>query len=138
VVQKLRSLEPPVAEQLGVVGRDDQRLAAQHAAQVSRLRLPVQDEMAGVRSGLAGRPLRHVRLLCAEVYLAGDAEILDAEVAAYAVTVQVRLDVIVITIKAEVAVELAVVHVAWITDLGAPDLLAGFNIARKRGDARRR
>src|SRR5690349_18542253 len=94
--------------------------------------------MAGVRGGLPRRPLRHVWLLGTEINLAGDAEVFDAEVAAYAVAVQIRLDVIVVAVEAEVAVELAVVHVAGITDLGAPDLLAGLNIARKRSDARRR
>src|SRR5438132_4618523 len=105
---------------------------------MSRLRLPVVHEMTGVRGGFACRPLRHVRLLRAEIDLARDPIILDAEIAANAVAVQVRPDVVVVAVEAEIAIELSVIHVTRIADVGAPDLLAGFNVARKSGDAGRR
>ena len=55
--------------------------------------------------------------------------------AADAGLVQVRLEVLVVEVEADVAVELAVVVVAGIALDGAPDLLGRFGVA---GQARRR
>src|SRR6185503_16995475 len=52
-----------------------------------------------------------------------------------AVAVQIGLDVLVVPIESEVAVELAIIGIARIADLRAPDVLAGFNIAREGGNA---
>ena len=63
-VDPVRPLEPPVAEQLGVVGGDDQRRPAVHrAGQPFDLLLAVEHEVAGVLGGLVEGRLRVVRLL---------------------------------------------------------------------------
>ena len=67
---------------------------------------------------------------------AGDAVVFDSDVAPRSVAVQVRLDVIVIgRVVAEVAIELAIVGVAGIADVRAPDLFAGLGVAREDGHA---
>ena len=62
---------------------------------------------------------------------AGDAVILEAEVAAVAVLMQMRLQIFEREVPADVAVKFAVDVVARISDLGAPDLLAGLDVAGK-------
>ena len=89
-VDPVRPLEPPVAEQLGVVGGHDQRRPAVHGAgQPFDLLLAVEHEVAGVLGRLVQGRLRVVGLLV--VGAAGDLVILDAEQAADAGLVQVRL-----------------------------------------------
>ena len=66
---------------------------------------------------------------------AGDLVVLDAEMAADAGLVQVRLEVFVIEVEADVAVEVAVVVVAGVALDGAPDLLGRFGVAGQGGDA---
>src|SRR5262245_13081715 len=48
---------------------------------------------------------------------------------------QERLDVAVVRVVAEVAVELAVIDIARIAFFSGPDLLAAFGVARERGDS---
>ena len=55
VIQELRALIPPVAEQLGVVGRHDHRRAVEDFRQAPELRHAGFEEMAGV---LVGGPER--------------------------------------------------------------------------------
>ena len=132
-VDPVRPLEPPVAEQLGVVGRDDQRRPVHRAGQPFDLLFAVEHEVAGVLGGLVQRGLGVVGLLV--VGAAGDLVILDAEQAADAGLVQVRLEILVIEVEADVAVEIAVVVVAGIAFDGAPDLLGRFGVAGQGGDA---
>ena len=85
-----------MAEQLGVVGRDDERRPAGHRpGDPLDLSLAVEHEVAGV----LGRPLhRHAAVvgrLRAEADRAGDAVVLDARVVPLAERVQVRPDVVV-------------------------------------------
>src|ERR1035437_4972234 len=46
-----------------------------------------------------------------------------------------RFDVVEIEVKADVAVEIAVTHIAGITFMFAPDLAGGIVVAPERGDA---
>ena len=49
----------------------------------------------------------------------------------------VGLDIVVLEIEPDIAVEIAVVSVAGVTFLRTPDLLGGFDIASERRDRRR-
>ena len=62
---------------------------------------------------------------------AGDLVILDAEVSADAGLVQVRPEVVVVEVEADVAVEVAVVVIAGVAFDGAPDLLGRLGVAAK-------
>src|SRR5207302_6894105 len=59
---------------------------------------------------------------------------LDAEMRADTAGVQVRLQVIVIEIETDVAVEIAIEVIARVAFNGAPDLLGGFRIASQDGN----
>ncbi len=123
-----------MAEQLGIVGRDDQARPAVHrAGQPFHLFLAIEHEVAGMLGSLVQGSLRIVGLLL--VGPAGNLEILDAQVAADAGLVQVGAQVFVIQIEADVAVKLAVLVIAGIAFDGAPDLLGGLGVAGQDGDA---
>jgi hypothetical protein len=60
----------------------------------------------------------------------------DADVAPHSVIVQVGFDVVVVGgIVAEIAVELAIVGIARVADLRAPDLLARLGVPGEDGDS---
>ena len=67
--------------------------------------------------------------------IAGDAKIFDAGEPALIGCGQVRFDVIEIEVEADVAIEFAVVDVAGVAFVFAPDLLGGIEVAAKGGDA---
>src|SRR5215475_1012138 len=105
---------------------------------MARLSLAIEHEISGVHRGLLRGPFGHVRRLFVERDFAGDAVIFDSDVAPHAVAVQVRPDVIVIgRVVAEVTIELTIVGIAGIADVGAPDLFAGLGVAREDGHASR-
>src|SRR5262249_12697667 len=79
-----------------------------------------------------------VELLLVERHLTGDPVALDADAAAHAVLVQVRADVLVARVPAQVPVELAVGGIAGVALVGAPHLAPGFQIAREHGRPARR
>ncbi len=122
-----------MAVQFGVVGGDDQRRPAGHGAgEPFDLLLAVEHEVAGVVRGPLQRRLRVVRLFL--VGAAGDLVVFDAEQAADARLVQVRPQVVVVEVEADVAVEVAVVVVAGVALDGAPDLLGRLGVAAEGGD----
>ena len=92
-----------MAEKLGVIGGEDERRAIHVAGQPFDLFFAVEHEVAGVLGGFFQGGLRVVRLLV--IAAAGDLVVLDAGVGADAGLVQVRLDVVVIEIEADVAVK---------------------------------
>ena len=133
-VDPVRSLEPPVAEQFGIVGSDDQRRPAVHrAGEPFDLLFAIEHEVAGVFGRFFQGRGRIVRLLV--IGAAGDLVILDAEMAADAGLVQVRPQIVEIEIEADIAVEITIVVVSGISFDGAPDLLGRFGIAGQGGDA---
>src|SRR5205085_3538188 len=92
----------------------------------------VEEKVRGVRLGALPGRVRVVRLLRPERDLAGDAVVLDAGVLPIAGGLDVRADVVVIEVPADVPVELAVDGIAGIAVLGAPDLHRALRIARER------
>ena len=131
VIQELRPLIPPVAEQLGVVGRHQDGRAVEDFRQAPELRHAGVEEMARVLVGgpQGGRAVIHLLVGRA----AGDAIVLEAGEAALAGRGQVRLHVIQVEVEADVAVEVAVARVARVAGVPAPDLRG-----RNRGRGQRR
>ena len=85
--------------------------------------------------GLPHRPRAHVGLLVREVRAAAaDSVVLDPEVLPLPVGQEV-LEVRKRQLPADVLVELAVVEVAWVARLGAPDLARGLHVAPEEHDA---
>src|SRR5262249_46849300 len=64
----------------------------------------------------------------------GDLVILDAQQRTNAALMQVGLEIFVIEVETNVAVEVAVVVIAGVALDGAPDLLGGFGVAGQDGD----
>ena len=137
-VEEHRPLVPPVAVELGVVGADHDRHRAalcESFPQVFDLLGAVEEEVARMQLGAGAGRGRIVRLLCAQLDLAGDAEVLHAGVLPVAGRLDVRLDVLVIEVPADVAVELAVDRIARIAVLRTPHLHRTLRIAGERGHA---
>src|SRR5215211_7204826 len=61
--------------------------------------------------------------------------VLQSEMSAIAILVQMRFEIFDGEIPTDVPVEFAIYLAARISDLGAPDLLARFNVACKHGDS---
>ena len=136
-VDKLRPFVPPVAVKLCVVRRyDERRMAVECLAQQSRLLDAFADEMHGVLGGLFARHSRNIRLLVLLRHVAPRyAVIFEAEVAAFAVGVQVWFEIVERRVPANVTVKFTVKIVTRITDLSGPDLLARFDISCKYGSS---
>src|SRR5215831_1253837 len=81
------------------------------------------------------RPFGHVWILV--IPLACDAMVFDPRVHAGAIRLNVRTDVIVIEIVADVPIELPVIIVSGITLAGAPDLARTIRIPAENRDSRR-
>src|ERR1017187_2541957 len=128
------AFEPPVAVQLRVVRRDDERRSLRDAVEMLDLLFAIEHEVAGVRRGFLHRVVAVVRLLVRR--LARDAEILHTRETADAVGMNVRFDVVVFEVEANVTVEVAIIAVARVTFLGTPDLFRGFDITSERGHTR--
>src|ERR1700747_3007158 len=98
----------------------------------------VEDEVPGVFARAPGRDVGVVQLLFVQRHAAGDAVVFQAHAAPNAVGVQVRSDVFVGGVPADVAIELAVGGIAGLPALGAPAWASGPRIAGEGGGARRR
>src|SRR5665213_906813 len=131
-VEKFRPFIPPMPEQFGVIGRDDDRRAIQNAFELLHLRDAFIQKMPGVPARGGEGLVALVNLLLAR---AGDAEVFDAGEPAVVRRRQVRLDVVEVEIKANVAVEITVARIAGITFMLAPDLARGIKVAPERGNA---
>ena len=113
-LEEVHALEPPVAEQLEVEHRDDDRRVA---VGQGRRAFEQLDEVVGVRREGAGDGGALVRELVAEV----EARVRDAPVAVAA--------------RGALLVELEVAPVAGIADLAGPDLLRRERVSREDADA---
>ncbi len=132
VEEELGSFEPPVAEKLGIVRRDDHRRSPQSPVKMPGLSDSIAHEVCGVRCRPFGCPLGHIRLLFVERNLPGNPMIFYSDIAPHAVIMQVRLDVIeILRVVSEIPVEFAVIRISGIPDLRAPDLLARLGIPGK-------
>ena len=90
------------------------------------------EEVAGVIGGGLKRGLAVVNALFAG---AGDGVIFDAGESALAVSRHVGLDIVVIEIESDIAVEVAIAKVTGIPFFLAPDLPGGIEVAPKGGEA---
>src|SRR6266567_8998820 len=133
VVQEFRPLLPPVAEQLGVVGRKQMGWTIQDAGEVSHLPRASLEEMAGVfrRGPQPGRPVVNPFF----PFAAGNRVIFEAGKAPRAGHGQVRFYVVVVEVEPDVAVKIAVARVARIPFLFAPDLPRRIEIPAERRQA---
>src|ERR1041385_6899193 len=91
--------------------------------------------MFRVNFGFSLRPLEHVWLL--EIVFAGDAIVFDAGIRTDAIRVDIRPDVILFEVVADVAVELAVIVISRISLRSAPDLAGTFRVTAEGGDTGR-
>src|SRR5262245_14121637 len=90
--------------------------------------------MFGVNFGFSPGPLRYIWLF--RIAFAGDAMIFDSGVDADAARENIWLDIVVIQIVANVAIELAVIVVSRIAVPGTPYLPGRIWITPERGDPR--
>ena len=125
-----------MAEQFGVVGRDDERRAIHDFAELARLLATGGEEVGGVRFHGCEREGAVIDFLVRRG--TGDATILEAGEAPQVRAGQVGADVVEVEVEAHVAVEVAIARVAGIALVAAPDLACGFEVAGEGGDAIRR
>ena len=130
-VEELGSLEPPVAEQLRVVGADDDRVDRHLRAEGFELLDAIGEEVGRMRVGRALRPRTVVEFLVRGA--AGDAVVFQAGEFALSVRSEERPQVVEAEVVADVAVEVAVSGVARVALLGAPDLAARVAVAGEDG-----
>ncbi len=119
---------------LGVVGgNDERRVTRKSFTQKVCLFYAFADKICGVFGSFEARQIRNIRFFV--FGFACDSVIFQTEIAAISVGVQVRFDVFVWQIPADIAVKFTIDGVAGITDFRAPDLLRSFDIARENRDA---
>ena len=93
---------------------------------------PLVDKVRCILGGLFACQRRDIRLLILLGHVAPrDPVIFQAEMPAVAVLVQMRLEIFERQVPPDIAVKLPVNRVSRVADLGAPNLLAGFDVARK-------
>ncbi len=135
VVQEERPFVPPVSVQLRVVGADHDRRPVHPGRQVRNLLLPVHPEVLGVLARALARDVRVVDPLVVQLVV-GDRVVLDPGVDAVPVRVDVGADVVHRQVVADVAIEVAVVRIAGVAFLRAPDLHRGLDVAGEGRDTR--
>ena len=132
-VEPLRTLEPPVTEQLGVEQRgDDRRPVHVRRAALDHVDLPAQ-EVGGVSVRALARRDMLVRLLA--IGVAGDPVILEAGEDAGVAVENERPDVLEVQVEADVAIEVAIAGIAGVALVGAPHQPRRGGIAAERGGA---
>src|SRR5690349_17631317 len=119
-VKELRSLIPPMAEQLGVERRDDQGWLAQNACDLLDLRDPLTQEMGRMSVRYLECRLTIVDFLCPG--LAGDLMIFDSGETALFRRRQMGPEIIEIEIESDITIEVTVARVAGIAAVPTPDL----------------
>ena len=112
--------EPPVAVELGVVGRDDDGRYGHPQRELAELSLALADEVARVLEGLRARNAGLIRLFL-DVG-PRDAEVLEARHQPRAVARDLAHEVRRRQVKADVAVKVAIISVAWVTLVARPHL----------------
>ena len=123
VVNPLRPFEPPVAEQLGVIGGNDHRRARHPVAGPDGQVPAAIGEVAGMALGRFPGRVGIVQVLV--LRRPGDAVILDARLGADALGILERLQVRLVEIEADVPVVFAVGVIGRVADVVAPDELGG-------------
>src|SRR6059036_639983 len=126
-VEPLRSFIPPMSEQLGVVGRQDERRTVHDGGKAVDLFHARAEEVAGVLGGDLKRRAAIINFLGTGA--AGDAVILDAGEAAMFGRRHVGPDVVEVEVKAYVSIEIAIARIARIPFVFAPDLPGRVEVA---------
>src|SRR5690606_34080831 len=126
------TLEPPVAEEFGVVRCDDDGPSVHVLPEVPDLMDPVEDEVVRVQAGFPLGAFGVVRLLVRGA--PGDAVVLEPRVGPDAPG-KVRGQVLPGQVVPDVPVELAVVEVAGVPFRGAPDLFRRLEVSAEHGAA---
>lgn len=135
--EEVRTFEPPVTEELGIIGASKLK------------RIEVRGSVDGVSDGdafideIASMPMRGtngeigvVELFRTEFYVsAGDAMIFDTGINASAIRVNPVLNEVEREVVTDIAIELAVAEVTGITFFSAPNLGTGERIATEESDA---
>ena len=132
-IQELRSLIPPMAEQFRIVRGENYGSAI-----LGRLRSFMNLFEAAIQemASVFGRSMkRDVAVVSVFFRRAGDPIIFNAGEAALRRSRQKRLYIIKVEVKRNVAVKIAVIRIARVTLIAAPDLPGGIVIAPENGDA---
>jgi hypothetical protein len=124
---------PPVSVKFGVVGANNDGFNSHDAVEMLDLFLPIEHEVGGMLIGALAGQGRAVRFFV--LGPAGDAVIFKACKLSYSVGLDVRAYVVVVEIEAAVSIEVPVFRVSRVAFFGAPNLLAGFDIAAKGSGA---
>ena len=124
---------PPVSVQFGVVGANNDGFNSHNAVEMLDLFFPIEHEVGGMLIGTLAGQGRAVRFFV--LGPAGDAVIFKACKFSDSVGLDVRADVVVVEIEAAVSIEVPVFGVSRVAFLGAPNLLAGFDVTTEGSGA---
>src|SRR5260221_13257162 len=130
-IQELRSFIPPVAKELSIKGRDNDRFDVGNAGQMFDLFYAAGKEVAGMMIHGAMRPARHIRLFMRRS--TRDPVIFDPGELSLTVSRQERAQIVQVQVKTDVSIKIAISRIARITFLSAPDLFARLSITTKNG-----
>jgi len=120
---------PPVSVQFSVVRANNDGFNSHDAVEMLDLFFPIEHEVGGMLIGTLAGQGRAVRFFV--LGPAGDAVIFETCKFSDSVGLDVGSDVIVVEIEAAVSIEVPIFGVSGVAFLGAPNLLAGFDIAAK-------
>jgi len=126
-VEEKGAFVPPVSVQFGVVGANNDGFNSHDSVEMLDLFFPVEHEVGGVLIGTFAGKGRAVRFLV--LGTSGDAVIFKPCEFSNPVGLDVGADVVVIEVETAVSIEVPVFRVSRVALLGAPNLLAGFDVA---------
>ena len=126
-IEEKGAFVPPVSVQFGVVGANNDGFNSHDAVEMLDLFFPVEHKVGGVLIGTFAGKGRAVRFLV--LGTSGDAVIFKPCEFSNPVGLDVGADVVVIEVETAVSIEVPVLGVPRVAFLGAPNLLAGFDVA---------
>jgi hypothetical protein len=132
-VEEEGALVPPVSVQFSVVRANNDGFNSHDAVEMLDLFFSVEHEVGGMLIGTLAGHGRAVRFFV--LGTASDAVIFETSKFSDSVGLDVGSDVVVVEIEAAVSIEVPVFGVSRVAFLGAPNLLAGFDIAAKGSGA---
>src|SRR5262249_5765164 len=113
----------------GVIRSNDYWTTVHEASQATDLLRPLRQKVFRVDFRFSLGPFRHIGFFV--IALTGNAMVFDSRVSARAVGMNVRSDVIVIKVIADIAIKLAIIEVPGISLNGAPHLAGRIRVASK-------
>ena len=126
---------PPVSVQFGVVGANNDGFNSHDAVEMLDLFFSVEHEVGSMLIGTFAGNGRAVRFFV--LGTAGDAVVFEPCEFSNPVGLDIGADVVVIEIEAAVSIEVPVFGISGVTFLGAPNLLAGFDVTTEGSRAGR-